>query len=184
VKTLNDYAPAIRQQLARVKLVLMDVDGVLTNGLIYLSDEGVETKAFSTRDGLAIVWFRRYGLRTGVISGRHSKGTEQRCRDLQIDEVHLGATHKAPVLEEIMGRLGLRGEEIAFVGDDLLDLPVMQRVGVSAAPCDAHAEVLSRVDIVLDCPGGKGAVRHFLDLWLMATGKLNTAIEDILHDQF
>jgi 3-deoxy-D-manno-octulosonate 8-phosphate phosphatase (KDO 8-P phosphatase) len=162
----------------------MDVDGVLTDGLIHLDDHGVESKVFSTRDGLALMLVRHYGMATGVISGRRSPGTEQRCRDLQMDEIHLGCPHKLVALEEILQRTGIAPETIAFIGDDIIDLPIVSRVGLSAAPSDAHEEVLRRVDIVLDYPGGRGAVRQFLDLWLMVTGHWETSIEDILHGHF
>ena len=162
----------------------MDVDGVLTNAGIYLNDAGQETKQFSTRDGFALVWVRRYGLRTGVISGRRSPATEIRCHDLKLDEVHLGSVHKFPVYEEIVKRLELDYSEVAFIGDDVLDLPVMKSAGVSAAPADAHPDVLQRVDLILEHPGGHGAVRDFVDLWLHATGQGTKALEDIYHGNF
>ncbi|MBU0507561.1 HAD hydrolase family protein [bacterium] len=184
MKTLNDLDPELRQRLAGIRLLLMDVDGVLTDGLIHLDDSGVETKLFSTRDGLALYWLRQYGLRTGIISGRQSRATLLRCQDLGIDEIHLGATHKIPVFEDIIRRTGIAAETIAYIGDDVIDLSLIQRAGVSAAPADAHPEVLARVDIVLDQPGGRGAVRHFLDLWLAATGHWETAIEDMLRGNY
>jgi 3-deoxy-D-manno-octulosonate 8-phosphate phosphatase (KDO 8-P phosphatase) len=183
-KTLENLSPDLRQKLAKVRLLIMDVDGVLTDGLVHLDDNGVESKNFSTRDGLALVWMRQYGLATGVISGRKSLATEIRCQDLHIDEIHLGALHKIPILEDIISRRGLAPETIAYIGDDVVDLPVMARVGVSAAPNDAHFEALRKADIMLDFPGGKGAVRHFLDLWLMATGRWDFALEDIYNGNF
>jgi 3-deoxy-D-manno-octulosonate 8-phosphate phosphatase (KDO 8-P phosphatase) len=184
VKTLENLAPEVRQKLARITFLIMDVDGVLSDGLIRLDDNGVESKAFSTRDGLALVWMRQYGLATGVISGRRSTATAMRCQDLHIDEIHLGALHKIPVFEDIMTRRALAAENVAYIGDDVVDLPVMARVGVSAAPSDAHSEALRRAHIVLDFPGGKGAVRHFLDLWLQATGRWDFALEDIHNGNF
>lgn len=162
----------------------MDVDGVLTDAGIYLNDEGLETKQFSTRDGFALVWVRKYGLKTGVISGRRSPATEIRCRDLKLEEVHLGSVHKLPVYEEIIKRLKLESSEVAFIGDDVLDLPVMKMAGVSAAPADARPEVLERVDLILEHPGGRGAVRDFIDIWLRATGQSAKALEDIYHGHF
>jgi 3-deoxy-D-manno-octulosonate 8-phosphate phosphatase (KDO 8-P phosphatase) len=165
-------------------MLLLDVDGVLTDGNLYLDDGGSETKQFNTRDGFALVWVRNYGLVTGVISGRRSPATERRCRDLKFDEVHLGSVHKYPVYQEILNRRGFEASVVAYIGDDVLDLPVMQHAGVSAAPADAHPEVLKRVDIVLDHPGGHGAVRDFIDLWLHATGRGESAINDIYHGHF
>ena len=170
--------------MAKIRLLLMDVDGVLTDGCLYLDDHGTETKQFSTRDGFALVWVRQYGLLTGVISGRRSEATEKRCKDLKFDEVHLGSVHKYPIFQNIFERRGLQPDEIAYLGDDVLDLPIMKYAGISAAPSDSHAEVLRRVDIVLEHPGGRGAVRDFIDLWLHATGRGDSALEDIYNGNF
>lgn len=184
LKQLDNLSPELRRKLAEIRLLLLDVDGVLTDGLIYLSDEGIETKSFSTRDGLSLFWMRNYGLRTGVISGRNSPGTRLRCQDLGMDEIHLGVPHKIPVFEEILQRTGLRAEAVAYIGDDVIDLSLIARAGVSAAPSDAHPEVLKHVDIVLDYPGGHGAVRQFLDLWLAATGQWDSALKDMMHGKY
>ena len=180
MKTLQDLPENLRDKLRRVRLLLLDVDGVLTDGFIYLDDHGTETKRFSVRDGLAMWWVRRFGLLTGVISGRPSAATELRCRELAMDEVHTGQPRKLPVFDEIMARRGIAAEEIAYIGDDVVDLPVLRRVGVSAAPSDAHPEVLKRVDLTLDYPGGGGAVRQFIELWLMASGHWESAMEDVI----
>ena len=182
--TLDELSPEVRQKLARIRMLLLDVDGVLTDGHIFLNDQGVEAKSFFTRDGFALVWVRQYGLLTGAISGRKSPATELRCHDLHFDEIFVGDVHKLPILDDIIARRNLPLEAVAYIGDDVLDLPVMSKVGISAAPCDAHAEVLRRVDIVLDSPGGSGAVRCFLDLWLAATGRWEKALEDIFGGNF
>jgi 3-deoxy-D-manno-octulosonate 8-phosphate phosphatase (KDO 8-P phosphatase) len=174
----------VRERLKKIRLLLLDVDGVLTDGFIHLNDQGSETKSFHVRDGFALVWVRNYGLKTGVISGRRSVATDLRCRDLKMDEIHLGTVHKRPVLDEIIQRTGIDRSMIAFVGDDVLDLPVMDHVGLCAAPSDAHPEVRKRVDILLDQPGGRGAVRNFIDLWLMAAEKYSSAIEDLYLGKF
>jgi len=159
----------------------MDVDGVLTDGRINLDDNGLETKTFAARDGLSLWWARSFGLLTGVISGRNSAATEIRCRDLLMDEIHMGQLHKVPILEEIIARRQITAQNIAYIGDDVVDLPIVKRVGFSAAPSDAHTEVLKRVDLVLDQPGGNGAVREFLDLWMAANGYWERAVEDIIN---
>lgn len=181
MKTLDNLPAGIRLRLADIKLLLMDVDGVLTDGVIRIDDHGVESKRFHVRDGLGLYWVRKYGLTTGVVSGRPSLATEKRCQALKMDEIHLGKPHKLPVLQDILKRTGLPAEAVAYVGDDVIDLPVLSRVGVSAAPADAHPEVICRVDVVLDFPGGRGAVRHFIDLWLMAAGHWTSALEDMAH---
>ena len=182
--TLEELSPDVRQRLGQIRMLLLDVDGVLTDGQIRLDDNGVESKSFFTRDGLALVWVKQYGLATGAISGRKSPSTDHRCHDLHFDEIHLGHTHKLPILDDIVSRRNMPLEAIAYIGDDVLDLPIMKRVGISAAPSDAHTEVLRRVDIILDRPGGFGAVRCFLDLWLGATGRWETALEDIFRGNF
>ncbi len=176
--TLDSLKPDVRERLSRVRLLLTDVDGVLTNGKIVLTDQGIESKEFSSRDGLGLIWARRQGLKIGVISGRASPATEYRCRSLKFDEIHLGRLDKLNVLEEIISRTGIPAVQIAYVGDDLVDLPVLLKTGISAAPSDAHEELLDRVDIVLTAQGGNGCVRLLIDLWLKATGKWDKAIED------
>ncbi|HEY3294721.1 MAG TPA: HAD hydrolase family protein [bacterium] len=182
--TIDELSADVRARLANVRMLLLDVDGVLTDGHLHIDDHGVESKAFYTRDGFALVWLKQYGLVTGAISGRKSPATEMRCRDLHFDEIHMGDVHKLPVLNDIITRTGIPAEAIAYIGDDVLDLPIMRKVGVSAAPSDSHTEVLRRVDIILDRPGGSGAVRCFLDLWLMATGRWESALEDIFRGNF
>jgi 3-deoxy-D-manno-octulosonate 8-phosphate phosphatase (KDO 8-P phosphatase) len=169
-----------RGKLANLSLLLMDVDGVLTDGRVIMADDGVESKQFSTRDGFGLVWVRKYGLKTGVISGRGSAATEQRCRNLRLDEIHLGQLKKLPVFKDIAARMKLDAGKIAFIGDDVIDLPVMMQCGISAAPMDAHDEVLDYVDIVLQRPGGHGAVRRFLDLWLMASGQWESSLKAVI----
>ena len=178
--TYDSLQPAIKEKLSRVQLLLMDVDGVLTNGKIVLTDQGIESKEFSSRDGLGLIIARHTGLLTGVISGRTSPATEHRCRSLKFSEIHLGRLDKLPVLREIVQRTGISEDHIAYIGDDLVDLPVMKHIGISAAPADAHEEVLKRVDIILSAEGGNGCVRLLIDFWLKATGKWDQAIEETL----
>ena len=179
--SLNDVT---RRKLADISLLLMDVDGVLTDGRVIMADDGIESKQFSTRDGFGLVWVRKYGLKTGVISGRSSAATEQRCRNLRLDEIHLGQLKKLPVYQDIVARTKLDANKIAFVGDDVIDLSVMMKCGISAAPMDAHDEVLDYVDIVLQRPGGHGAVRRFLDLWLMATGQWERSLKAVIDGNY
>lgn len=175
-----DRIPAeIRSKLSRIRMILFDVDGVLTDGCLRIDDNGVESKRFSMQDGFALFWYRKYGLLTGVISGRRSAATEARCHDLQMDEIHIGNVQKEPIFMDILKRRGLSPEEVAFVGDDIIDLPIMKCAGLSAAPVDAHPAVLTEADLVLSHGGGAGAARELLDLWMMATDKWKTCLEEI-----
>jgi 3-deoxy-D-manno-octulosonate 8-phosphate phosphatase (KDO 8-P phosphatase) len=171
-------------RLSQIKLLLMDVDGVLTDGRVIMADDGIESKAFSTRDGFGLAIVKRYGLKTGVISGRTSPATDQRCQDLKLDEIHLGRLKKLAVFESIIQQRDLMPEVVAFIGDDVIDIPVMKRCGISACPHDAHDEVLNEVDIILTKNGGHGAVRQFVDLWLIATGQWETSLKDVLDGSF
>ncbi|MCC6475866.1 hypothetical protein IT157_02315 [bacterium] len=174
--------PELAQRLSRVKLLLMDVDGVLTDGSILFSDSNGESKPFSTRDGYLLAEIGHFGLVTGVISGRRSPATEARCKSLKIAEIHLGHLNKLPVAQEVITRRGLLPDEVAFIGDDVIDLPVMDFVGFCAAPSDSHSAVLHSVDLVLSASGGRGAVREFLDCWLLATGQWEALIERIFQN--
>ncbi len=160
----------IQQRFARTRMLLLDVDGVMTDGTITLDDRGIESKHFSVRDGLGLIRCRRFGLKTGVISGRASEATLLRCKDLQMDEIHLGNPEKLPVFEEICKRHGLLPEEIAFMGDDVLDLSILEQVGLATCPADAHTEIRRKVHFISRFPGGYGAVRELIDHWLQATG--------------
>ncbi len=161
----------LHDKIARIKLLLVDVDGVLTDGTISFGDDLLEAKGFSTKDGLILGRIRKFGLLTGAISGRSSTATEARLSALRFDEIRLGFLAKWPVAHEIIGKHGLKPEQMAFIGDDLVDWPVMARCGLSVAPCDAHPAIINGVDLVLNSCGGQGCVREFLDLWLWSTGQ-------------
>jgi 3-deoxy-D-manno-octulosonate 8-phosphate phosphatase (KDO 8-P phosphatase) len=149
----------------------MDVDGVLTDGTISVSDEGIETKHFNVRDWTGISYLERSGIRTAIVSGRLSIAVEHRAREVGVAEVHLGDRDKLPVVREIVKRLGLTPEEVAYIGDDLMDIPPALFVGFSAAPADAHDELKSRVTHILKCRGGEGAVRELAEMVLKARDK-------------
>ena len=161
-------------------MFLLDLDGVLTDGSIYLDDNGIEAKRFSVRDGFGLLWCRRFGLKTGVISGRPSQAGLRRCQDLGLDEIHLGNINKLSVFDAICRNHRLRPEETAYMGDDLLDLPLLERVGLAACPADAHPEVQRKVHFISNFPGGHGAVRELVDHWLQATGHWEECLK-IIH---
>ena len=156
---------------ARVRLVLFDVDGVLTDGRVLLHGDGSESKQFHIRDGIVMVWAQRMGLRIGLLSARHSATTGERAAQLGITLVHQGVASKIDAYDEIVGDLGLNDEEVAYMGDDIVDIAVLARVGLAAAPADAVSEVRERVHWVASSAGGAGAARELLELILRAQGQ-------------
>jgi 3-deoxy-D-manno-octulosonate 8-phosphate phosphatase (KDO 8-P phosphatase) len=153
-----------------LKLVLMDVDGVLTDGTILMLPDGQEAKAFHVRDGLAIGLAHAAGLRTGILSGRSSETVARRARELGMAIVRQGVTDKARALGEILDAEGVEASEVAYLGDDLNDLPVMAAVGLSGAPADAAFEVRADAFMVTDARGGQGCLREFVEAILRARG--------------
>ncbi len=158
----------IQERAARIRLLLFDVDGVLTNGVVYMHADGSESKGFHIRDGAAIVWAQRVGLTVGWLSARPSAATTQRAAQLAIRVVVQGMTSKLEAFQRIVRDAGLSEESIAYMGDDLIDLPVLARAGLSAAPADAAPDVRDRVAWVATAPGGRGAVREFIEMILRA----------------
>lgn len=159
---------------ARVRLLLMDVDGVLTDGKLYNvpdpSGNMVETKGFDTQDGISLQWLSWKGVQTGVISGRVSPATETRARQCGMTYIYQGHIEKIPILEEILERSGISAGEVAYMGDDLTDVVVMNRVGLSIATANARPEVKRSAMHVTEKPGGQGAVREVVELLLKAQG--------------
>ena len=162
---------SIDAKAARLRLLLFDVDGVLTDGTIVMHGDGTESKTFNIRDGTAFVYAHRVGLLTGLLSGRHSLSTSQRAAQLSIAIVEQTSLDKLQVYERVLSERGLSDAEVAFMGDDILDLPVLRRVGLSACPADAVPEVRERVDFVAPSIGGRGAVRDLVELVLKARGE-------------
>jgi 3-deoxy-D-manno-octulosonate 8-phosphate phosphatase (KDO 8-P phosphatase) len=160
--------PSYRSALRSITFLLLDVDGVLTDGRVTYSDDGRETKSFHVRDGFGIVALRAHGCRVGIITGRTSEVVSRRARELGLDEVVQGAQDKRKVYEAIKQRHGLTDREIAYIGDDEPDLEVLGCVGFSAAPADAHGSVKKAVMYVCSRKGGEGAVREVTDLILGA----------------
>lgn len=161
---------AFAERCRRLRLVLTDVDGVLTDGTLLLLPGGGEAKAFHIRDGLGIVLAHRAGLRTGIVSGRTSDEVARRARELGMHVVRQGASDKAAVFRTILEEEKLSPEEVAYMGDDLNDLPILTEAGLSAAPADAAFEVRAQVFMVTDRGGGRGCLREFLEAILKARG--------------
>jgi len=164
----------ITRLAASVKLLLMDVDGVLTDGrLINLPDPNggiFETKAFDSQDGIALQWLHWKGIQTGLISGRVSPATEERARQCHLSHIYQGHIEKIPILEEILSKSGISSAQTAYVGDDLTDVVVMRRVGLAIATANARPEVKQCAHLVTSLAGGKGAVREVAELLLRAQG--------------
>lgn len=162
---------SIEARAARIRLLVFDVDGVLTDGVVTMHADGTESKGFHIRDGAAIVWAQRLGIPVALLSARASGATSQRAAQLAIRTVVQGGGNKLQGYEQIVRDAGLPDEQVAFMGDDLLDLPVLSRVGLAAAPADAASDVIESVHWVSTRPGGRGAVREFIEMVLRAQGR-------------
>jgi 3-deoxy-D-manno-octulosonate 8-phosphate phosphatase (KDO 8-P phosphatase) len=173
-------AEALNGRARLLRLLLFDVDGVLTDGMLGVRGSGSETKQFFIRDGAALVWAQRAGVRVGLLSGRSSEATSRRAAELGISIVAQGHSDKRAGYSRILLDQALRDEEVAYMGDDLMDLPVLGRVGLSAAPADAADDVRTRVDWVSRCSGGRGAVREFVELVLRAQGRWDGLVQSFV----
>ena len=170
------------ERARKIRLLLMDVDGTLTDGALIVMPDGEELKSYHVRDGLGILLARKAGLDLGIISGKTSKALEKRAARLRITEIHQGSIDKTGILSEILKRRGINAKETAYIGDDLGDLAVMKAVGLAAAVGDAHPEVKAHCHYVCRSPGGRGAVREFIEFILRAQGKwesVSAGVQDI-----
>lgn len=159
-----------RSKLKNIKLLLLDVDGVMTDGGVYIAESGDRFKKFNIQDGYGIVKLQRTGVRVGIITGGNSKMVQRRAEELGIADVYQNFDDKMTAYEQVKKKYNLRDEEIAHVGDDDLDLPVLKRVGFSAAPADAIPEVRKQVHFVSKRRGGEGAVREVIEVLLQGRG--------------
>lgn len=166
----------------KIKLIAMDVDGVLTNGHITYDSAGRESKQFYVRDGSALYFARVLGFHLAIITGRESEVVIRRAKELGITELHQNIKKKWECLHGIMTRLKVEPDETAFLGDDLLDLPLMRQVGLPIAPADAVLEVRAVARFVTPSPGGRGAVREGIELILKAQGHWERVVQDALVD--
>jgi 3-deoxy-D-manno-octulosonate 8-phosphate phosphatase (KDO 8-P phosphatase) len=164
VKELTDEG--LLTKIRRVKLLILDVDGVLTDGRISIDDAGLETKFFDVKDGHGLKILKRYGIDVVLLTGRRSRVVEHRAADLGIAEVHQGVLNKAEALPGILEGRQLTPQQAAYIGDDIVDIPLLRRVGFSIAVADAVAEAKAMADYVTDRKGGRGAVREVCELIL------------------
>ncbi|WP_298435572.1 HAD family hydrolase [Geobacter sp.] len=161
----------MEERLAKIRLLLLDVDGVLTDGRIIFDSNGVESKFFNVKDGHGIKMIQRAGIQVGIISGRESLVVTNRAAELGISLVYQRALDKLSPYLDILDKTGLDDVQVAFVGDDVIDIPVLRRVGFAAAPADAVADVFPHVHFTTRNRGGWGAVREICDLLLRGQGK-------------
>ncbi len=164
------------RRLARIQLLLLDVDGVLTDGGVAWNNQGIESKTFHIRDGLGLKLWQRTGCRAGIVTGRASHVVQLRATELGIGIVRQGVEDKLATTEGILRETGVSWEETAFIGDDLPDLAVITKCGVGVAVADACAEVRAAAAIVTQLPGGKGAVREVIEKLLRARGSWDSIV--------
>ena len=161
------------ERAARIRLVIFDIDGVLTDGRLFFDQAGQEYKGFHSRDGLGIKLLRKSGVETAVISGRYSASVEKRMDSLGVNHIYQGYQDKLPALEALCRELQLEPDQIAHVGDDLLDVPVLRRVGLAVGVSDSHPCILPYLHWLTPRPGGAGAARDVCDLVMKAQGTLD-----------
>jgi len=162
--------------LNEIKIVIFDVDGVLTDGMILLDANGNESKAFNVQDGTGITYLHRAGIKTAIISGRESKVVEHRAKELCIEDVYLGMHNKIEAYEDILEKHKIKDSETCYIGDDLIDLPILRRAGFSVAVPNATIEVRECVSYITNAPGGYGAIRELAEKILKSQGKWNMII--------
>ena len=167
----------LAERCARIEFLLLDVDGVLTDGGIIYDDNGQELKQFHVRDGSALKYWQLAGKRAGILTGRTSKVVEVRAKELGIAPVIQGATDKLAAYRDMLTRLGLQAQQAAFVGDDLPDIPVLRHCGLAVAVADACPEVLAEAHFVTRALGGKGAVREAIEFILRSQGHWTIIVE-------
>jgi 3-deoxy-D-manno-octulosonate 8-phosphate phosphatase (KDO 8-P phosphatase) len=170
----------VLEKASRIRLAIFDVDGVLTDGNLYLGNNGEELKAFNIKDGLGIKLLMQSGVEVGVITGRSSKLVAQRMESLGVKYVYQGRLEKLPAYLELLTELELKPEQVAYVGDDLIDLPLMRRTGLAVAVQDAHSLVKQHAHWQTSLPGGRGAVREVCELLMKAQGTLDKTYQAFL----
>lgn len=163
--------------VSAIKIVGFDVDGVLTDGRVIIHDDGGESKHFNSRDGHGIKMMIREGIEVVIITGRRSRVVELRAEDLGISELHQKVLDKWPVFEDILKRRGLDPAQAAFAGDDVIDIPIMRRVGLAMAPADACPEAKNAAHFISSSPGGRGAAREMVEFILKGQGLWDKAME-------
>lgn len=166
----------------KIKLLILDVDGVMTDNRLFYNDDGVETKTFYTRDGHGMVMLQKSAVEIGIITGRKSQLVTNRMRDLKVKHVYQGVPDKLPTFLKLVEELGIQLDEIAYVGDDILDLPILMRIGFAVTPADGDDEVKARVDYISKYEGGRGCVREVCEIIMRAQGSWQKQMDFYLRD--
>ena len=170
----------ILDRASRIRLVIFDVDGVMTDGKLYLASDGTETKSFNILDGLGIKLLMKAGIHCAIISGRRSDAVERRMRDLGVEHVYHGIEDKLPLFEDLLEQLDLEADQVAHMGDDLPDLPIMRRVGLAVTVTNGSSLIKPYAHWETSRPGGQGAVREVCELVLSAQGQLRPLLDKYL----
>jgi len=171
MKKTRTKTQSLKAKAKKIRMLLLDVDGVLTDGRIILDNQGNEIKAFHVRDGHGIKLAQRAGIIIGIITGRKAEVVNVRARELGIDEVHQGAHEKIKVFEAICTKYRLQDDEVAFIGDDIVDAAILQRVGLAVVVADADPSVRPFADLITEANGGRGAVREAINFLLQSQGR-------------
>ncbi len=174
----------LKQRIEKIKMLVFDVDGVLTDGTVYLGSDRIELKRFSIIDGAGFHLAQAGGLKTALISGRYSPATEERARELAIDAVYNGHINKLEPYFELKKKFNLNDEQIAYVGDDLIDIPIMELAGLPIAVNNAYPPVKNRAVYITEKSGGEGAVREVIDLVLEGQGRYESALTNLRTKRF
>lgn len=177
---LDTLSESLRARVAQIRLLIFDVDGVLTDGSLYYGHDGREYKVFHSRDGHGMKMLRQGGVEIGIITARNSPAVAHRMANLGLTHVYQGALEKLPAYEDLLRKLDLRPEQVAYVGDDVVDLPVMTRVGCAIAVADAHPDVVKRAHWRTTAPGGRGAARDACELILRVQGRYDELLQRYL----
>lgn len=173
----------VTHKAKRIKLLILDVDGVLTDGTLYYANNGDELKRFHIHDGLGIQLAQQAGIEIAIISGKNSEPLSRRIQELGIKHAYLGCQNKLPPYEELKTKLTINDDEIAYMGDDLPDLPLLQRAGVAITVPNAVADVKQHVDYITHLPGGQGAVREACVLLLKAQSRYQDVLKSYFDNQ-
>lgn len=171
-------SPLVLEKAKNIRLLLLDVDGVLTDGTLHYSSSGEEVKSFNTQDGFGITLLRQAGIETGIITARKSPMVERRATELKMTHIYQGARKKNEAFKEILKNSGIKPFEVAYMGDDWLDLVLLQQVGLSITPANGAEELKEVVHYVTPRPGGEGAVRDACNLILSARGELQKLLRE------